>query len=51
MKKFIIAVTIIVALILLYDACYYRLGIYVDLKPDKKVTTFVKTEGDQIFLN
>lgn len=51
MKKFIIAVTIIVALILLYDACYYRLGLYVDLEPDKKVTTFVKTEGDQIFLN
>lgn len=51
MKKFIIAVTIIVALIFLYDACYYRLGLYVDLEPDKKVTTFVKTEGDQIFLN
>ena len=51
MKKFIIAISIIVVLIMLYDTCYYRLGLYIDFQPQKEVTTFIKTEDDKIFLN
>ena len=51
MKKFIIIVSIIVALAILWDISYYRLGLYVDLNPNEEVTTFVKTEEDKILLN
>ena len=51
MKKFIIAISIIVVLIMLYDTCYYRLGLYIDLQPQKEVTTFIKTDDDKILLN
>lgn len=51
MKKFIIVVSVIVCLVILFDTAYYRLGFYVDFEPDKPVTTFVKTEGDKIYLD
>ena len=51
MKKFIIAISIIVVLVMLYDTCYYRLGLYIDFQPQKEVTTFIKTENDKILLN
>ena len=51
MKKFIIAISIIVVLVMLYDTCYYRLGLYIDFQPQKEVTTFIKTEDDKILLN
>ena len=51
MKKFIAIISIIVALVILYDTCYYRLGLYIDFNPNKEITTFVKTEGDKILLN
>ena len=51
MKKFIIAVSIVVALVVLWDISYYRLGIYLDLNPNEEVSTFVKTEEDKILLN
>lgn len=51
MKKFIIAVSIVVSMFILYDACYYRLGIYIQLGEDKPVTTSVKTDGKQIYLD
>ena len=51
MKKFIIAISIIVVLIMLYDTCYYRLGLYIDFQPQKEVTTFIKTDDDKILLN
>ena len=51
MKKFITIVSIIVALVILYDIGHYRLGLYVDLHPNQEVTTFVKTHGDTIQIN
>ena len=51
MKKFITIVSIIVILVILFDACHYRLGLYIDFHPQKEVTTFIKTEDDKILLN
>lgn len=53
MKKFIIIVSVFVVIFLLGDYAYYHLGWYVDLKPGKPVTTFVRTEetGFQILNN
>ena len=51
MKKFIIAVSIIVFTALSFDAMYYRLGWFIDLHPNEPVTTFVKTEGTKIMLD
>ncbi len=50
MKKFIIIVSAIVAAVILWDVSYYRLGWYIDLHPDQTVTTFTKTEGDEIYI-
>ena len=50
MKKFITVISILVALVILYDTCYYRLGLYIDWYPQKEVTTFAKTEGKKILL-
>ena len=51
MKKFIIAISIIVALVILYDTSHYRWGFYIDFHPKKEPTTFVKTEKDKIMLD
>lgn len=51
MKKFIITVCIIVVLCIAADSAYYRLGFYIDLSPDEPVTTFVKTDSDNIYLD
>ena len=51
MKKFIAIVSIIVVLVILFDTCYYRLGLYIDFQPQKEVSTFIKTEDDKILLN
>jgi len=51
MKKFIIIVSVLVALYFLFDAAFYRLGIYIDLDPDAPVTTFTDTDNDQIYLD
>ena len=51
MKKFIAIVSIIVVLVILFDTCYYRLGLYIDFQPQKEVATFIKTEDDKILLN
>ena len=51
MKKFIAIVSVIVVLVILFDACYYRLGFYIDFHPKKEITTFIKTEGDKILLD
>ena len=47
MKKFIIIVSALVMLYIVGDYAYYYLGWYLDLEPDKQVTTFVKTEGTE----
>ncbi len=41
----------IVCLIILWDALYFRAGVYIDFHPQKPVTTFVKAEGDKIYLD
>lgn len=51
MKKFLIILSSVVALALIYDAIYFRLGWYIDFRPAKEVTTFVKTDGDKIYMD
>ena len=51
MKKFIIAAAAIVVMYVIWDTAYYRLGIYIDLNPDKPVTTFMKTDETDIYMN
>ncbi len=48
MKKFLIILSSVIAVILLYDLTHYRLGWYIDLHPDKEVSTFVKVCGKEI---
>ena len=50
MKKFILIVCGIVLALLIWNIAYYRLGIYVDLRPDKPVTSFMKVEGKTILM-
>ena len=47
MKKFIIMVSILVAVYIFGDYAYHHLGWYIDMEPGKPVTTFVKTEGTE----
>ena len=47
MKKFIIVVCILVALLFAGYQAYYRLGFYLDLNGDVPVDTFITTEGKQ----
>ena len=48
MKKFIIIIASVFILILLGDTLYYRYGFYIDLNPDKEISSFVKTD-DLVF--
>ncbi len=50
MKKFIITACVIVLLLFAWNMSYYQLGIYIDLKPDAPVTTFMKTDSDKIYM-
>lgn len=50
MKKFILIVSIVVVLIFFLEEAYFRLGWYVEVEPYTPVTTFVRTEGDQILM-
>ncbi len=50
MKKFIVAVCVIVAAALVWNIAYYRLGIYIDLAPNAPVTTFMRTDEDTIYM-
>lgn len=45
MKKFIIALSVLVLLFMALDAAHYRLGWYIDLMPEEPVTTFVRPMG------
>lgn len=51
MKKFLIILSSVVALILLYDTVYYRLGWYIDFQPNREVQTFVKVQGKEIYMD
>lgn len=50
MKKFIIAASIVVLLLFAWNTAYYQFGIYIDLNPEKPVTTFMKVEGKEIYM-
>jgi len=49
-KKFILIVCGIVLALLIWNIAYYRLGIYIDLRPDKPVASFMKVEGKTILM-
>ena len=51
MKKYIIAVSCIILIFLAADFFWFRMGWYIDFKPNKPVTSFVKTDGERIVLN
>ncbi len=51
MKKFLIILSSLVALVLLYDTIYFRVGWYIDIHPNQEVTAFVKTEGNKICMD
>ena len=51
MKKFIAIMLAIAVTFFILDSAYYRMGWYIDLNPQQPVTTFVKTEGDWIYLD
>lgn len=51
MKKFILIVTIVVVLFFICDTLYYRMGIYIDLDPQKEITTFMTTDEDTIYID
>ena len=50
MKKFIIAVFIVVLLAFAANEAYYRFGFYIDLSPNAPVTTFMTTDEDTIYM-
>ena len=50
MKKFILAISLIMLLLFAGNILYYRLGIYVDFHPDLPVTTFMTTDEDTIYM-
>ena len=51
MKKYIIAVSVVILLFLAADFMWFRLGWYIDFSPEKEVTAFAKTDGENIVLN
>ena len=51
MKKFIIIIASLLCVVGILNYCYYYLGLYIDFNPDKKVETFIKTNGDYIYLD
>jgi len=51
MKKFLIVLSSVIVLILIYDAVYYRFGWYIDMHPNRKVSTFVKVSGQEMYID
>ena len=51
MIKFIIALSALILLYLAYDTARYRLGWYIDLKPDEPVTAFMTTDTQSIYMD
>ena len=51
MKKFIIAVSILVLLAIAFDMVCYRTHFYMDLSPQAPVETFVRAEGETLLLD
>lgn len=49
MKRFVIAVTVVVMLFTVWDFAYYRLGWYIDWHPEAEPTTAMEVRGDRIY--
>lgn len=50
MKKFIVAISIIVILYFILDYVYYHLGWYIDFQPNRPVAASVTTQGKRIMV-
>ena len=50
MKKFLIIVGIVVFFYVVYDICFYRLGIYFDFHPNQEITTNAVVKRKNIFM-
>ena len=50
MKRFIIAACAAVALGFLAYTAYYQFGVYLDLRPDVPVESFMTVEGKTIYM-
>lgn len=50
MKKFIILLCVVVLAFLAWNYAYYQLGLYIDFHPDKTVTSRMKVEGKDIYM-
>lgn len=50
MKKFLIIVGIVVFFYVVYDICFYRLGIYFDFHPNQEITTNAVVKRKNIYI-
>ncbi len=50
MKRFIVILAALVVLAILGDFAYYRLGWYVDLRPQQPPSSFAEVEGNRIYI-
>jgi hypothetical protein len=48
MKKYVIAVLIILAIVSAADTLYYHMGVYIDFNPNAPVESITKVEGNKI---
>lgn len=51
MKKFITIACILVLALFVGSIVFYRLGIYIDLRPNAPISTFMHTEGKTIYMD
>ena len=51
MKKYLIIVTALLALVLLGDSLYYRLGVYIPTFSDEPINIVSKVENGQIMMS
>ncbi len=51
MKKFLIATTVAIMTIFFLNKAYYQWGFYVDLNPDRPVSTFTAVDGKDILVD
>lgn len=50
MKKFITIVLMIIVIFIIYDICFYRLGLFIDFNIGKEPTTFIKSKDKKILI-
>lgn len=50
MKKFITIVLIAIVIFIIYDICFYRLGLFINFNNQKAPTTFIKSQDKKILI-